>query len=79
MESGIFSEDAGQFKHSASSRELVGESGLKAAIGMVLSDLVPASTKVIEAIAQYYSVCEPTQTGFNIANNTHLPIYSFLA
>jgi hypothetical protein len=79
MENGIFAEESGNVQHSGISRRLATDKEFLAAIGLVVSELAPASHRVVEAIRKWPESFEPTETGFNIENHTELPFYGFLA
>lgn len=78
MENGIFAEESGQVKHTALSRMLATDPESLQTVGLVISEFAPASTKVFEARKRFPGSEEPDQTGYNIVNDTPLPIYSFL-
>ena len=65
--------------HTASSLLLIEDPESLDAIGFVTCDLVPASTKVTQALGKYPNSGEPNETGFNLEFDTPLPIFSFLA
>ena len=49
------------------------------AVGFLIEDLHPASTKVLEVFAKYPGSEEPNMTGFNVENNTSDPLYIEIA
>lgn len=76
----IFAEPRpGEITHTALSRLLRTDSNAFDAIGMVLEELIPASQHIMPAIARYPGTGEPNETAYNIANDTALPMFQFLA
>jgi len=78
MENGIFTHENGEVRHSAASRMMALEDGLMSFVGFVVADLAPSTTKVFEAFRKYPNSEEPTESGFNVENNTDLIMYAFL-
>ena len=79
MASQIFTESLpGQVTHTAISRSLSTDPEFFEAVGLLIDEFAPASNALIDAIDTYPDSREPTHTGYNLANNTPLPIYQFL-
>ena len=79
MASQIFTESLpGQITHTAISRALLTDPEFFEAVGLVTDEFAPGSNALIAAIDTYPDSQEPTHTGYNLANNTPLPIYQFL-
>lgn len=79
MENGIFEEVQGRVGHSAFSRMLAVDCEAMQAIGMVLVELIPAGQRTLDALTRFPNSAEPTETGFNLAHDTKLPLYAFLS
>ncbi|KAI9036835.1 putative O-methyltransferase [Aspergillus affinis] len=79
MENGIFEEVEGCVKHSAFSRMLAVDRESMQAVGMVLMELLPAGHRTLDALTRFPGSQKPTETGFNLANDTPLPLYKFLS
>lgn len=80
MTNHIFTESPpGYVIHTASSRLLVEDPDALDAVGLITAELASPSTKAIEALQRFPNSEEPTETGFNIENQTPLPIFTFLA
>ena len=76
MTSRIFFEPKpGHVRHTAVSRMLAEDLEAMDAIGFLLNDMHPASTRVIEALEKHPAHDEPNDTGFNIENNTQDTFY----
>lgn len=69
----------GYIQHTAASRLLRDDPEAMDAVGFLIEDLHPASTKVLEAFAKYPGSGEPNKTGFNVENNTSDPFYIEIA
>lgn len=79
MASQIFTESlSGQITHTAISRALLTDPEFFEAVGLVTDEFAPGSNALIGDIDKYPDSQEPTHTGYNLANNTPLPIYQFL-
>lgn len=48
------------------------------ALGMVFEELEPASQHLLTALRRYPQASEPTESGYNVAHDTELPLYLFL-
>ncbi|KAF2875850.1 putative O-methyltransferase [Massariosphaeria phaeospora] len=80
MTNGMFTEpEPGFVAHTSLSRLLLEDPGAFDALGMTIEDLAPASLQLLKALQKYPASSEPNETGFNIANNTNLPIYEYIA
>lgn len=80
MASRVFMEPVpGRVSHTAISRALVLDQELFDAVGLLSDEFAPASNALVAAIDTYLDSPEPTHTGYNLANNTPLPIYGFLS
>ena len=76
----IFQEtQPGYVQHTAASRLLRDDPEAMDAVGFLVEDINPASTKVIEAFEKYPGSGEPNKTGFNVENNTSDPFYLEIA
>lgn len=69
----------GYVQHTAASRMLRDDPEAMDAVGFLVEELHPSSTKVFEAFEKYPGSGEPNKTGFNIENNTSDPFYIELA
>ena len=63
--------------HSAASRLLVRDQGMRDVLGMMMEDMWTANAKTVEAMAKWRSQ-EPNKTGFALANETEDTLYQFL-
>ena len=80
MVSRVFSEPPfGYVQYTAVSRLLKEYYEAMDKVGLLLENLAPASTKVVEAFMKWPGSGEPNETGFNIENNTSDPFYLELA
>ncbi|KAF2259763.1 S-adenosyl-L-methionine-dependent methyltransferase [Lojkania enalia] len=76
----VFEEpEPGHIAHTPISRLLCTNPLAFDSLGMTLEELVPASQEVLVALERYPRATEPTETGFQIVNQTDLPVYEFLA
>lgn len=48
------------------------------AVGLLTNEFAPASNSLVAALEKYPDSQEPNHTGYNLENNTPLPIYDFL-
>lgn len=71
--------EPGCIAHTPISRLLCINSLAFDSLGMTLGELVPASQEVLVALERHPQATEPTETGFQIANQTDLSAYEFLA
>ena len=69
----------GFVSHSAASLLLKQSEGMQDTVGFLLNDIAPSSIHVIEAMQRWPHSGEPTETGFNIAEQTSDPFYQHLA
>lgn len=80
MINNIFQEKRPGFvSHSASSRLIKQQQGMRDTIGFLLYDIAPGALHVTEALKKWPGSAEPNETGFNIAESTPLPFYERLA
>ena len=63
--------------HSAASRLLVKDQGMRDVLGMMMEDMWTANAKTVEAMVKWRSQ-EPNKTGFALANETEDTLYQFL-
>ena len=76
MANHIFSERrAGYVSHTAASKLLKEDPEAMDTVGFLIDDIAPASVKVIKALQKWPGSGEPTETGFNIEENTSDPFY----
>lgn len=76
----VFSEPQINYvQHTAISRLIKEDPEAMDAVGFLLEDLAPASTKVLAAFEKWPGSGEPNETGFNIENDTGDPFYLELA
>lgn len=77
---GFFAEPApSHVAHSPLSRLLVVNLDGFDAMGMILNELGPTTHAFPEALTRFAASEEPNETAYNIANDTNLGIYDFLA
>jgi hypothetical protein len=77
---GFFTESQdGSVAHSPTSRLLVVNTDAFDAIGMILTELGPATQAFAEALERFGTSEEPNETAWNVANITDLGMYDFLA
>ncbi|KAF2466142.1 putative O-methyltransferase [Lindgomyces ingoldianus] len=69
----------GYVAHTPMSRLLLSDSDAFDALGMTLEEMMPASHELLAAINKYPKSVEPNETAYNIAHDTNLPLYQFLA
>ncbi|KAI9644379.1 hypothetical protein NHQ30_007736 [Ciborinia camelliae] len=75
----IFSEPSpGVVSHTASSRLLAERPDLRAWIATTLDELLPAASRMIDAMEQWPGSEEPNEAGWNIANNESKPMFEVL-
>ena len=82
MGSNVFDEDpkTGRVRHTASSRLLATDQGLCDAVGLMLEDIAPTSSKIIESWDKYgQDSGEPAESAFCLYNETKEPVYAVLA
>ena len=79
MENGIFL-DAGnnQVGHSPTSRLLAADPRALQATTLLIDEFLPATLRIPDALRKYGPSGEPTETAYNVANDTSLPMYEFL-
>lgn len=79
MENGIFI-DAGnnQIAHSPISRLLAADPSALQTVTLLLDEFLPAALRIPDALRKYGASGQPTETAYNVANNTSLPMYQFL-
>ena len=63
--------------HSAASRILVKDQGMRDVLGVMMEDMWTANAKTVEAMVKWRSQ-EPNKTGFALANDTEDTLYQFL-
>lgn len=79
MASQIFTESQpGHVSHTAISHALATDAEFFEAVGLLTDEFAPASNSLIAALDRYPGSQEPSQSGFNVANDTRLPIYQSL-
>lgn len=69
----------GFVSHSAASLLLKQSEGMQDTVGFLLDDIAPGSVHVLEAMQKWPQSSEPTETGFNIAEQTSDSFYQRLA
>ena len=80
MINGFFQEKSPGFvSHSTASLLLKQSRGMQDTVGFLLYDIAPGSVHVIEAMQKWPHSGEPTETGFNIAEQTSDAFYQHLA
>ncbi|KAK2593655.1 hypothetical protein QQS21_008659 [Conoideocrella luteorostrata] len=82
MSNYVFNEDqtTRHVLHTASSRRLVTETGLRDLLGLELEDIAPASSKLIEVWEKYgQDAAEPSRSAFSLHNESDKPAYAILA
>ena len=71
MTNHIFTEDkAGHVRHTASSRALVENAGIRAMVGMMLRETAPAAGMLPEALERYQNSGEPQNTAYSLSVNS---------
>ncbi|CZR63074.1 related to sterigmatocystin 7-O-methyltransferase precursor [Phialocephala subalpina] len=71
MTNRIFKEvEPGVVAHTAASRVLAEDKAMQDWVGFCVEDIWPAASRVVDAINLNPSASEPTQAGFQLANNT---------
>lgn len=80
MANHIFAEPSpGHVRHTAFSRQYLVEPAFSDMMGMLLCEVDPAYHCVIESLAKFPNSGEPTETAYNLANDTTLPMYAFIS
>ena len=80
MANRIFAESApNEVRHTAASRLMITDPDFFDAVGLETSELASAAGHIVDAFRKYGDSDEQNETGFNMANNTDLGIYQFLA
>ena len=82
MSNNIFDEDrqTKRVRHTAASRRLATNSGLRDVVGLELEDLAPASSKLIDVWAKHgQDSGEPSESAFSLYNETNQPFFAVLA
>ncbi|KAL4808157.1 O-methyltransferase-domain-containing protein [Aspergillus unguis] len=69
----------GEVAHTASSALLVTSRALNDWVGYTTEETFPASAKVVEAHERFGASESPTQTGYNVAFGTELPMFVHMA
>ncbi|KAI9718812.1 MAG: hypothetical protein M1828_006574 [Chrysothrix sp. TS-e1954] len=76
----IFREEPiGIVHHTASSKVLASNPMMRQYVCMTLGELWPAATKLSQALTTWQNPQEPTESAFNIAHDTKLPFFQFIA
>ncbi|KAL2795457.1 hypothetical protein BJX66DRAFT_337016 [Aspergillus keveii] len=67
------------FVHTAASRLLAGNAGVRDWVRIGCEELLPATFRISDALLRYPGSEEPEHCGWSLANNTTLPIFHALA
>ncbi|KAL9592948.1 MAG: hypothetical protein Q9219_007705 [cf. Caloplaca sp. 3 TL-2023] len=65
--------------HTAVSRVLAEESGMKDWVGMVCEEMWPSAARTVDAMVKWPASEDPEHTGFSYANNTENAVFAELA
>ncbi|KAL9034827.1 MAG: hypothetical protein Q9214_006866, partial [Letrouitia sp. 1 TL-2023] len=72
----IFKEpQKGRVTHTPASRALAEDTGLRNFVVHACAEMWPAASRTVDAMVKWPHSQEPTQTGFNLANETENPIF----
>ena len=75
MVDGVFREpEKGIVAHTPASKALA-DPALRTSIWQMCQELWPAASRTVDAVVKWPGSQDPTQTGFNLANNTDDPMY----
>lgn len=78
----IFAEDpvTCRVQHTASSRRLATQAGLRDAVGLQLDEIAPSASKLIESWKKHgQDTGEPSHSAFSLYNQSHDPAFAILA
>lgn len=80
MANSIFAEASpGRVTHTTVSRMMIEDPGFLDNVGMWTCEVVPALSKMTEALVRFPDSGEPNETAYAIANGTELNLFGFLA
>ncbi|OKL61872.1 hypothetical protein UA08_02509 [Talaromyces atroroseus] len=68
----------GKIAHTSASKLFANNHAIRQWVGMVLEEMWPAATKVVDALQKWPNSEEPNQSGFNLAHNVDQPMLEFL-